>query len=136
MSIGYGPMEWYGHSKPNALQLNKDTPKGEDLKSADYCEKCNAKPDTAEAQTICPMAEYVHISVLADEISKIMSMGNLKSGAKIAKKVQQTYARQIRRNAEISANRTARSFEDHLKPKPRWMPVWLYRKVMSVFLRF
>lgn len=123
MSQGYGPMAYYGHS-----------PKGET--SEDHCEKCGAAPDTLEARTICPSADYIHIAVLEEEIGKLMSMGNIKSPNKIKKKIEQLYARQIRKNAELSAKRTARSFEDHLKPKPRWMPTWLYRKVMRVFLNF
>lgn len=116
MSEGYGPMEWYGH---------KDI----DGKCA-----CGVVRGSHTVTDICPYAEYIHISVLESEIGKLLEMGKLKSGKKIQRKIGQFYGRQIRKNTEISVNKMARSFEDHLKPKPKWLPTWMYRKVMKIFI--
>jgi len=115
-------MEWYGHSN------------GETKPADGHCEKCGALPESNGASEICPKAEFVHISVLEDQVARMADIASSKSGQKIQKKIQQYFGRQMRRNAEISAKQMMRSFEDHLKPKPKWLPAFLYRKIMRVFI--
>lgn len=98
------------------------------------CSKCSAVCGTQSGSGICPKAEFVHISILEAEVAKMVDVASSKSGQKIQKKIQQHFGRQMRRNAEISAKQMMKSFEEHLKPKPKWMPAFLYRKIMRVFI--
>jgi len=51
--------------------------------------------------------------------------------AKQAKKIRQLYQREFSEEARKMGSLIANS----IKPKPKWMPMWLYIKLLSMFIK-
>lgn len=119
----YHGLNWWGHEYDDRTEDGYGK-----------CRNCEAVENTDKAVEICPKAQFIHISVLEDQVGRMVNVTSSKSGKKISKKIQQQFGRQMRRNAEISAKQMMKSFEEHLKPKPKWLPAFLYRKIMRVFI--
>lgn len=100
-----------------------------------HCEACGAGPDSPEAKLVCKAATYVHVSVMSREINLIVnSFGKVKSGKKLAKKVAQLYGKEMRNFAREKTDALYKSFEEHIKPRPKWMPERLWRWIGSKFV--
>lgn len=53
------------------------------------------------------------------------------SGKKIAKKARKIYYKEMRKTAE----ELGRTFGNALKPKPRYIPMWLWIRGLKIFLK-
>lgn len=121
-----GVMIKNGHHKHGTL----DT-----LPADRHCETCGAETESPEARNICRGAEYVHIDVLNREIKLVVdNFGQVKSGKKLSKKVAKLYAKEMRKVTEEKADELYKSFEEHIKPRPTWMPEGLWRWIGSKFI--
>jgi len=99
------------------------------------CEQCGAKPDSPEARLVCRNAEYVSTGVMAREIKLIVdNFGKVKSGKKLQRKVAQLYGKEMRKFAQEKTEELYKSFEEHIKPRPTWMPERLWRWIGSKFI--
>lgn len=100
------------------------------------CEKCFALEKTPVAHQICPKAEMVHISVLRSEVEAIgRQFGGSTSTKKIAKKVKQVYGRNIRLMAKEKVDGTFKDFEEHIRPKPRYIPEKIWKVIQNIVLK-
>lgn len=51
--------------------------------------------------------------------------------SKNAKKLKQMYRREVRKEAKKSL----RQFSDMIRPKPRYIPTWLWRKLLELVIK-
>jgi len=121
-----GQMIRNGHHKHGTLET---------LPADRHCETCGATTDSPEARNVCRGAEYVHVEVLNREIKMVVdNFGQVKSGRKLSKKVAKLYSKEMRKVTEEKASALYKSFEEHIKPRPTWMPERLWRWVGSKFI--
>lgn len=108
------------------------------------CSGCGASMNTEEGQRLCPAAKYIHIDVHRSEIQMLVrTFGNTTSGAKIRKKVNQVYGRQIKdmgRQAKQEmdqevARRLAHFNEDLVRKKPKWLPTKVWQILQNIVLK-
>jgi hypothetical protein len=84
---------------------------------------------------VCPKAEYVHVKVMNREIKLVVdNFGQVKSGKKLAKKVAKLYMKEMRKVTEERADQLYKDFNEHIKPKPKWMPAKLWRWIGGKFI--
>lgn len=99
------------------------------------CTKCGIPCSTEQANIVCPKADYVHIEVMNREIQLIVNeFGKVKSGKRLAKKVSKLYGKEMKKAAKEKTDELYKSFEEHIKPRPKWMPVWLWRWIGGKFV--
>lgn len=107
------------------------------------CNRCDASMNTEAGQRMCPKAQYIHIDVHRSEIQMLVNtFGNTKSGAKIRKKVNQLYGRQLEdmgRHAKKEldqevARRLAYFNENLVRSKPFWVPTPVWRWLQDIVL--
>lgn len=121
-----GQMIRNGHHKHGTLET---------LPADRHCEQCGASTESPEALQVCKAATFVHVSVLNREIQLVVNnFGQVKSGKKLSKKVAKLYSKEMRKVTEEKANELYKSFEEHIKPRPTWMPERLWRWVGSKFI--
>lgn len=100
-----------------------------------HCETCGALPESEEAKMVCRGAEFVHVEVLNREINLVVTtFGKVKSGKKLQRKVGQLYRREMRTAVQEKTDALYKSFEEHIKPRPTWMPERLWRWIGSKFI--
>lgn len=121
-----GQMIRNGHHKHGTLET---------LPEDRHCETCGATTDSPEARTVCRGAEYVHVEVLNREIKLVVNeFGSVKSGKKLSKKVAKLYGKEMRNFAREKTDEIYKSFEEHIKPRPNWMPEKLWHWIGSKFI--
>lgn len=121
-----GVMIKNGHHKHGTLET---------LPEDRHCEACGATTDSPQAKLVCPKAEYVHTDVMTREIQLVVnSFGNIKSGKKLSKKVAKLYGKEMRQFAKEKTDEIYKSFEEHIKPRPKWMPERLWHWIGSKFI--
>ena len=99
------------------------------------CDRCGVAMSTDEADLVCPKADYVHVAVMNREIKLIMdNFGGIKSGKKIQKKVAKLYQKEMSKFAQEKTEELYKSFEEHIKPRPKWMPEKVWRWIGSKFI--
>lgn len=54
---------------------------------------------------------------------------------KTQKKIRQMYRRDTRDAVRQAAETQVNYFKQVLKPRPQWFPKWLWRKLLSIFVR-
>jgi hypothetical protein len=59
---------------------------------------------------------------------------NIKSNKKIAKKAKQMYRREVRDIAKKQVDGLYKTFEEHVRPKPRYVPEWIWRGLQRIVL--
>lgn len=102
-----------------------------------HCEDCGARCGSEAAAKICPSAEMVHVEVMRHEVNTIVdTIGKSTTGKKIRKKVNQLYGRGVKRLTEQEVEARLRDFDEKLmKPKPKYLPVWIWNMVKGMVLR-
>ncbi len=121
-------MNNYGH-KMDALN-EREKPGERHAK----CSKCGAVENECAATELCPYAEYVHISVLQSEVRKMADIGKGKSGKKIGEKIRQYYQREFNKNSQLEAQQIFKTFEEHLKPKPAFIPKVVFKLIQKMVI--
>ena len=138
----------YGHRGAGLYQMADDIRFGggdvnRDSQGRILC-SCGAAMGTDRAATICPKAQVIGIDVHREEVNTLVSnFGNVKSGAKIRKKVNQIYGRQledIQRQAKREldqevARRLAHFNENLVRKKPRLVPSFIWRILQDIVLK-
>lgn len=71
----------------------------------------------------------------AEEEVEANGFGNIKSGKKLARKLRQTYQRELRDAAQDRTDRLYKTFEDHIRPKPFLIPGPVWRVIQRVVLQ-
>lgn len=107
------------------------------------CRHCQANMNSEPGQRICPRAEYIHIDVHRSEVQTLVrTFGNVKSGAKIRKKVNQIYGRQLadmageaKKELDAEVARRLAHFNGMVKTKPRWVPTWAWKILLDIVLK-
>lgn len=100
-----------------------------------HCETCGATPESPEARLVCKGAEYVHVEILNREIKLVVNeFGSVKSGKKLSKKVAKLYGKEMAKYAKEKTDELYKSFEEHIKPRPKWMPERVWRWIGSKFI--
>ena len=90
------------------------------------CQKCGAWEGTDAAISICPKAEFIHVTVHQRESNAIIdSFNNTSSGKKIRKKVGKLYNTQLHRIAILR-------IDEYTKNKPRWMPKFIWTGIVKM----
>jgi len=56
------------------------------------------------------------------------------SGRKVAKKLRQQYSRSIRALSTARVDGLYKTFEEHIRPKPRWIPGPAWRVIQRIVL--
>lgn len=121
-----GQMIQNGHHKHGTIET---------LPADRHCEACGARTESEEALMVCPKAEYVSVGVLNREIKLVVNtFGKVKSGKKLQRKVSKLYGKEMRKVVEQRADALYKSFEEHIKPRPNWMPERLWRWIGSKFI--
>lgn len=62
-------------------------------------------------------------------------LDNVKSGRKIAKKMRQTYQRELNSLARDRVDNLYKTFEEHIRPKPKFIPVFIWKTLQKIVLR-
>lgn len=108
---------------------------GRDDQDRILCVKCGVAMSTPEADIVCTKAEYIHVSVHTREIQLLISQfGNTKSGKKISKKVNKLYKHEMEKFAQEATDQLYKDFQEHIKPRPKWMPEKLWRWIGGMFI--
>jgi hypothetical protein len=56
------------------------------------------------------------------------------SGRKVAKKLRQYYGRSLEEQANERVNGMYKTFEEHIRPKPKWIPAIVWRVIQRCVL--
>ncbi len=104
---------------------------------------CGADMRSEAGQRLCPKAEYIHIDVHRSEIKTLVSsFGTMKNGAKIRRKVNQIYGRQIddlaqnaKRELDAEIARRLANFNSMAKEKPRYIPTIVWKILLDIVLK-
>jgi len=139
----------YGHRGAGLYQMAPDIRLGEgnnperDGQGRIVC-ACGAAMGTESARHICPRAQIIGIEVHREEVNTIVSnFGNVKSGAKIRRKVNQIYGRQLedmgkeaKRELDMEVARRLAHFNENLvRKKPYWVPSFVWRILQDIVLK-
>lgn len=139
----------YGHRGAGLYRLADDINFGDgkeperDGQGRIVC-SCGATMGTESAHRICPRAQVIGIEVHREEVNTLVSnFSTLKGGAKIRKKVNQVYGRQIRdmgaqakkeMDQEV-ARRLAHFNENLVRKKPWFIPSFVWRILQDIVLK-
>jgi hypothetical protein len=104
---------------------------------------CGADMRSEAGQRICPRAEYIHIDVHRSEVQSLVNnFSGMKNGAKIRKKVNQIYGRQLgdlakdaKKELDAEIARRLAHFNGMVKTKPRWVPTWAWKILLDIVLK-
>lgn len=61
--------------------------------------------------------------------------GNIKSGKKLAKKLRQAYGRELHDAAQDRTKKLYKTFEEHIRPQPRFVPTFAWRLIQRIVLQ-
>lgn len=140
----------YGHRGGGLYNLADDIKFGSgenpqrDSQDRIVCTGCNAAMGTPAAHTICPKAQVIGIEVHREEVNTLVSnFGSIKGGAKIRKKVNQIYGRQMRTMGSQAkkeldqevARRLAHFNENLVRQKPWYIPSFLWATLQNIVLK-
>jgi hypothetical protein len=60
----------------------------------------------------------------------------VKSGSKIKKKINQMYGRDVKHLSETLVDQRLKDFNEKLcKPKPKYLPKWIWKPLRAIVLR-
>lgn len=62
-------------------------------------------------------------------------MDGITSSHKIAKKARKIYNKEYRNEVHARAQEVGEMLGNALKPKPRWVPLWLWKRGLKIFIK-
>lgn len=107
------------------------------------CVRCEAAAGSDAGNRICPRAEWLHINVHRNEMQALVNnIGNTTGGAKMRRKVNQIYGRQMKdleRAAKKELDKAVQArlaqMESAMKPKPKWVPTIVWNLLLDTVLK-
>lgn len=129
----YDRLNRYGHEMDGRAPLEP----GDDPEDGRYalCTKCGARENTDASVQVCPRATFVAKSVMDAAINSMAeSLGATTGSGKVAKKVRKMYAKNVEKLAQQRTDSLYKTFEEHIRPKPTWIPTAAWKVIQRIVL--